>query len=63
MMAAYLTMDSRVGPGPLGQYILEILARGETVVIRPTDNLLGELAHLTRGTPEDGEEEPAIREG
>jgi len=56
MMAAHLTMNNRVGPGPLGQYILEILARGETVVIQPTDNLIDELAYL-KGTP-NGEEVP-----
>ena len=55
----YLTLEQAVGPGTLGEYILELMARNLTVTIKPTAETVKQLERL-RQQPEveDGEKEP-----
>jgi hypothetical protein len=54
----YLTLENAVGPGPLGEYILELMARGHIVTIKPTDQTVKQLERLRRQPEvEDGEKE------
>lgn len=47
-----LTLEQPVGPGPLGEYILDLMRRDLVLVIRPTPELVERLK-----VP-DGEEKP-----
>lgn len=52
-----LTLERPVGPGPLGEYIIELMARGLTVTIKPADEYVKQL-ESRRSQPEvDGGQE------
>ena len=52
-----LTLERPVGPGPLGEYIIELMARGLTVTIKPADQLVKQLESLREPAEvEDGQE-------
>ena len=51
----YLTLETAVGPGPLGEYIIELMARGLTVTIKPADKLVKQLESIR--------EQPEVEDG
>ena len=51
-----LTLETAVGPGPLGEYINELMARGLAVTIQPTEEYVKRVQLLREAS--DGEKEP-----
>lgn len=55
-----LTLKQPVGPGPLGEYILELMARNLTVTIEPTAEAVKQLESLRdQSEVGGGEKEPS----
>ena len=53
--AVYLTLEKPVGPGPLGEYILELLKRDRIVVIKPTAELVERLKYRGKEVEDEGQ--------
>ena len=53
--AVYLSLEQPVGPGPLGEYILELLKRDRIVVIKPTPELVERLKYSGKEESDEGQ--------